>query len=315
MVCDVALRNFQSHENTHIDFDDGFTAIVGSSNSGKSSIFRAIRLVVNNSASAASMVRSGESSLDVTLVNDFAEAVKITRGKSLSEYLVVDANKPGEDQEYKKCGVKTPEIVSQALKLSDLNFASQFDVPFMVAESPTEVAARISELTGSETLRAAVREANRLRTQITSDLKDRRLRLSDTIDTLKDQLPALKAAEQRWEAANDLVDVAGALYRRSQQIRALALGARAHQDWLKHHSVVIGDPDKATDTLNKASWCRDSSRRLRAVADDITYHAEEANKAYCAAEDLIGKQLSHEAQLNQLMEDMDICPICLRSMN
>jgi exonuclease SbcC len=49
MIDHVAIKNFQSHKNTNIDFQrNGVNVIVGTSDQGKSAILRAILWAVNN---------------------------------------------------------------------------------------------------------------------------------------------------------------------------------------------------------------------------------------------------------------------------
>ena len=48
MIQSLALKNFQSHKDTLIKFDPGVNVIVGSTDSGKSAIIRALRWLVWN---------------------------------------------------------------------------------------------------------------------------------------------------------------------------------------------------------------------------------------------------------------------------
>ena len=44
----LEIENFESHKDTQIDFDNGVNAIIGTSDSGKSSIRRAIEWAIHN---------------------------------------------------------------------------------------------------------------------------------------------------------------------------------------------------------------------------------------------------------------------------
>ena len=48
MLIQLVIENFQSHEKTALEFCSGINTIVGSSNSGKSAILRALYWVVYN---------------------------------------------------------------------------------------------------------------------------------------------------------------------------------------------------------------------------------------------------------------------------
>ncbi|WP_035425703.1 AAA family ATPase, partial [Halalkalibacterium ligniniphilum] len=55
----VRLENFQSHLDTSIDFSTGLNVIVGQSDSGKTSILRAIRWVLYNQPRGTDFMRVG----------------------------------------------------------------------------------------------------------------------------------------------------------------------------------------------------------------------------------------------------------------
>ena len=46
MIKKIIMKNFESHENSEIEFSGGLNLIIGQSNQGKSSIVRALALVV-----------------------------------------------------------------------------------------------------------------------------------------------------------------------------------------------------------------------------------------------------------------------------
>jgi exonuclease SbcC len=48
MIDSLSIQNFQSHEKTELEFDEGINIIIGQSDSGKSAILRALNWVVNN---------------------------------------------------------------------------------------------------------------------------------------------------------------------------------------------------------------------------------------------------------------------------
>ena len=66
MIKRVTLYNFESHEDTTITFNENLNLIVGISNSGKSSLIRAMGVVVNNNWTK-DMVRTGCDFCRVTL--------------------------------------------------------------------------------------------------------------------------------------------------------------------------------------------------------------------------------------------------------
>ena len=67
MISRVCLQNFQSHEESELELSPGINVIVGSSNSGKSAIVRAMEGVRTNRPWGTSFVRRGTRGATVAL--------------------------------------------------------------------------------------------------------------------------------------------------------------------------------------------------------------------------------------------------------
>ena len=55
MIKEISIKNFQSHKDSHIELSDGVNIIVGASDSGKSSLIRAIKWLATNRPSGESI--------------------------------------------------------------------------------------------------------------------------------------------------------------------------------------------------------------------------------------------------------------------
>ena len=55
MIKQLNIHNFQSHEDSSLNFTEGVNVIIGASDSGKSAIIRALKFVVYNSPSGSDM--------------------------------------------------------------------------------------------------------------------------------------------------------------------------------------------------------------------------------------------------------------------
>ena len=98
MIKKIRIRNFESHEDTTINFQEGFNLIVGKSNSGKSSIIRALNVVVNNDWDK-DMVRNGSEFCTITVETEKG-FVEVERGEKANRWKCQELN--GEIQNYKK---------------------------------------------------------------------------------------------------------------------------------------------------------------------------------------------------------------------
>jgi len=139
MIASVTLTNFQSHQSTHIDFSDGVNAIIGFSDAGKSAIMRGLAWVITNKPSGADFTShwGGETSVEIELTD--GQTIKRLRHKDRNEYWL-------NDQCFKAFGQDVPAEIKLALNLSDVNLQFQMDGPFLLSDSPGDVAQYLNKV-------------------------------------------------------------------------------------------------------------------------------------------------------------------------
>lgn len=140
MIQKIRMQNFESHEDTEIEFTEGMNLIVGQSNSGKSSILRALRMVVDNEWNK-DMVRNGYEYCRVRVTTDRGW-VEAERGEKVNRWRCQENE--GELQEYKKVGTSVPELATKILGMGQRergagikelpNFQSQLEKHYMLSE-------------------------------------------------------------------------------------------------------------------------------------------------------------------------------------
>lgn len=144
----LAIKDFQSHEKTKIEFSPNVTAIVGQSNVGKTSVVRALNWLVNNRPRGDSFIRKGEKEVEVTLDvvrDDKVFVVVHTKGKKGGFYkLRVDDNS---EISFEAFGADVPREIEDVLNLSDINVQGQFESYFLVLDPPGKVALQVNEVT------------------------------------------------------------------------------------------------------------------------------------------------------------------------
>jgi DNA repair protein SbcC/Rad50 len=146
MIKSIRIKNFQGHEDTAFDFDKGITVITGSSCSGKSTILRAIRWVLENRPSGNSHIsywnrKKDGSPLGDTLVTLELDNGTITRIKSpeINGYVV-------DKDTLATIGLDVPQAVLTSLNISDLNVHKQFAPHFLISETSGEVSRYLNKL-------------------------------------------------------------------------------------------------------------------------------------------------------------------------
>ena len=170
----VILDNFQSHEHTQIDFDDGLNIIVGESNNGKTSILRAIMWVIDNQPLGTDFIMAGKNECKVTVCYD--DGTSITRGRTLKDtgyYNVQYKDENGNIQgtQYRGFTNAVPVEVANVHQMpkvnitkdieTHLNVLSQLDGPFLLTESPLVKASAIGRITGTHVVDDAIKESNK----------------------------------------------------------------------------------------------------------------------------------------------------------
>ena len=141
LIKSIGINNFQSHEQTNIDFCDGVNVIVGSSNNGKTSILRAINVVVKNKPNGISYIRNGADTCSVKLTVDDVEITRLRDRAGKNEYYI-----GGELM--KAFGQNVPDAVSECTKFSSLNIQNQMDAPFFLGLSAGEAARYLDSVVG-----------------------------------------------------------------------------------------------------------------------------------------------------------------------
>jgi len=148
MIKSVVIKNFQSHTNTKIDFCSGLNVIAGASDSGKSSILRAIGWLIKNRPSGDAIrnwdcKKNDPVTVTISLEdNDKEETITKERIGSTSKYIsskfgVLDV-----------IGRDVPEEVTRLLNLSEPSFQTQHDAYFLLNDSPGSIAKTLNDLVG-----------------------------------------------------------------------------------------------------------------------------------------------------------------------
>jgi energy-coupling factor transporter ATP-binding protein EcfA2 len=131
----LRVNNFQSHSDSELEFAEGkVNAIVGPSNAGKSSVIRALELVALNRPDGMTYRKHGTKETRVTL-----DGVTRVRGNTANQY-------EADGEVYKALRSAVPRQVTDALRLTDINFRKQHEPYFMLGESPGAVARAMNEL-------------------------------------------------------------------------------------------------------------------------------------------------------------------------
>lgn len=307
MLSSLTIRNFQSLRDVELPLDR-FVVITGASNAGKSAIIRALRLLTFNARglglTGTSYITTGEKGCMVVVYDAQEErgvAIARSAARGGDNYVI---NDHGAERTFTKLGGDVPEEVSGVLGLSELNFAAQFDRPFLLDESAQTVARVLGSLTNVTLLFNAAREANRRKSRVKDQLDDRvaevtRLRTEiGQYVTLRARADAVRTAEERLASATQLSD-------RAQRLRQLLAAVSTAQ--ARVQDTPAPAPVPSTEQLEAlVSRHARLAAHLSGIAAATVAASSEMQNASIAAADADRA----EQALHKMLADAGICPLC-----
>jgi len=142
MIDKLRIKNYQRHERLSINIDSNVLAITGPTDTGKSSILRALKWVATNRPLGMGYIRNGCDRVDVSMRVD-GVSVKRSRSKDQNSYqLKVN----GKRSIFEAIGTDVPEFIEKLLNLGPENFQGQHDPPFWFSLSGSDVAKALNRI-------------------------------------------------------------------------------------------------------------------------------------------------------------------------
>lgn len=149
MIKRITLKNFESHEDSTIEFSDGLNLIIGQSNQGKSSIVRALAMVVANRFDHDS-VRTGTEYCSVKVETEKG-SVTAERGENTNHWIV---ETPKYRKEYRNIGLSVPPEVLEILGMGERVRGEIKELPNIMFQ--LEKHYMLSEIDGKKTTANAI---------------------------------------------------------------------------------------------------------------------------------------------------------------
>lgn len=204
----VILKNFQSHKNSTIEFDEGLNIIVGPSDSGKSAIIRGIKWALYNDPLGDYFIREGETEASVTL--EFSNNIKIKRLRSKSRNAYMLYNLEGDEIVFEGFGSKVPEEIVEILSIkkipldsnetNTINLSEQLEGAFLLSESGSVRASVIGRLVGVNLIDDALKDTLKDVRNISINRKI----ITENIETIKKELTTYDYLDKLKENIKEL---------------------------------------------------------------------------------------------------------------
>ena len=301
MIEAIHITNFQSHEDSYIEFHPGVNVIVADSRYGKSAILRSMLWCFENKPTGDKFRSRWGGDTSSTVYFPDGSVSRVRAGSDNSYTLTT---KDGTN-EYTGFGVAVPEPVAQFLNMDRVNFQRQMDRPFMLDWGPRERGAYLNEITNLEIIDQSIANIKKeiatdgkrvsfLRTSI-KDHSEKKLKFSFLPDLKKkmDQLEILFKKMTRLEnESDDLMDLV-------EKIEAS-----------EERKASFGDVEGAERSL----------AMLEAQEKEINEIAQESKDLQSVVQDITQSERIIETKKKQLADlenefqaaFPDICPLCGR---
>lgn len=132
MIERLRIKNFENHKDTTLDdFSPGLNLLIGDSDSGKSSVLRALRLVCYNEWTPEAL-RIGAKYCEIILTTDKG-TVKVRRGQNINDWWVTKKGQiETEEPNYTKPGTKVIPEVAEIVGIKTVEMGSYIFRPNIV---------------------------------------------------------------------------------------------------------------------------------------------------------------------------------------
>lgn len=255
MIRSIHISNFQGHEASTLELSSGVNVVLGETDSGKTSILRALNWVATNRPRGDAFVKFGAKSCSVSVVTDKGEVKRVKR-PGFNGYALVTAS--GGKQEFKEIGTSVPIEAKSVLNIDEINVQSQLSSHFLVGLPPGQVSKALSDSLGFESADLLI-----------SKVKSGSLRDSKAVQSLDQECNVLSHRIADLEAkivAGNIISLASTNYKQLKQLASnrdsLALLLRVYNSVI----LYLSDAREAASRLAKIGTVADNLATLDSIS-------------------------------------------------
>ena len=257
MIESIHLNNFESHKNTKLYFSNGINVISGPSNNGKSSIIRGIYWVKDNKPSGGSMVsfwaRESKNKTSFSEIVSNGNTIRREKGK-FNGYILGD-------KEMEAIGQGVPTEIIETLNLSEVNVQYQFDRPFLLDDSPQDVAKLFNRTIRLDIIDRVQSKAESYRKKLNQEIelrKENNKKLTSDIEKF-DWIPSI---EKKVITLSKLEALIESDKKELDSLQKLYSDYISYKDSIKKYTI-IASYKKLTDSIDQKTILIDTTNRER----------------------------------------------------
>jgi exonuclease SbcC len=251
MITSLHIQNFQSHANSELNFSPGVNIIIGSSDSGKTAIIRAIRWIVWNRPSGNSICSHWGEETKVCI--ETKEGSIIRSKDKVDKYILEENNiRKGNKRtktELKAFGASVPEEVNRFLNINEINLQQQLDAPFLLSISAGEVAKHFNKVAkldkidkGTSNINSAISKLKSTIATKTEDIENKKIELA--------KFEYLEEFETKLEVLEELEKRRNNIYNKQTKLVNLLTKANIVIEEIESYQDIISLEEPVQDLLN-----------------------------------------------------------------
>lgn len=257
MIETLEVGNYKGHLHSKLKFHRGINVITGSSDAGKSTLLKSLLWVLTNRPTGSGMVSFWNRTKKGDAIKPTFSKIGIA-GESITR--VKDSSRNGYDIPGNEgdnglgaIGTSVPEQVTTLLNMSDLNVAKQFDPPFLIGETPGEVARYLNKLIKLEEIDTVL-----------VNVESQKRSVRKQVESISSQVDILENSIKEWdwvEGATDILE-----------------SAKKVEQSLENVSTAIGSLETHSDTLallEKRLESKSTLENLKGIFSLIDYELKE----------------------------------------
>ena len=240
-LASLIIKDFQSHKDTFVELHEHLNVITGESDTGKSTIIRAIEWVRKNRP-LGHMFIGPSGSCSVTL--NFMNGSIIYREKGINDNLY-RATTENIDEVYRAFSSNVPGEAGKILYTANVCIQRQFEIPYFVFESDITVGKKLAESSGYDVL---LRTNQGLRSKL-RDERGYKTKLDKRAATIQEELNSSKfkqvaLLEELMTEREHEIEKLSRLREIEEDVHSLIVSVRASQDIidvLSEKAVSLGE--------------------------------------------------------------------------
>ena len=343
MIKQLSLTNFQSHKKTNLEFSDGVNVIIGATDSGKTSIIRALKWLVFNRPSGDEFRSDwgGDTTVELTVDNLPVRRIKSDKHGNLYQ-------KDG--IKYAAFGTDVPNDITELLNLNDINLQQQLDSHFLLSSTPGDVAKHFNKIAHLDQIDSGLKnvqkEINDIQHTITfkedqvglaeeelkkfvhlekfetdvevlEDMQTRFLQNVNNSRLLKTLIEAILATQELIDTQSEIltlepqlnkvlgwIDERGNIVALQNQLDALIEDLKSIEETIKDHTYIVSAEKPVDDLL--------SMFVKKAELNDLKDSIEKLIDNITNTENVLKTDVSSLKTMEKTFTDNfpDVCPLC-----